>query len=433
MRASQRAYQNLENFFSDDYWNLQIVDKTVEKTSFFYSIYYWSISFFSSTHLESIYSAIDRSLNDIDNFIVIDEKEKILRQKIKFLQQKFLSRNLSDFNEDAWNVSSIENKHAPIKPLKDGKYFYNNEEYKEKYWEVFFRNFYLLFPGTFKRGTKVDLNEFMQKDKPISKSLDFNIQWIGHASFLIQVNNQNILIDPNYNSFVFPCFKRYTKVGIELNNLPKIDTILITHNHVDHLDTKTMQHFLKYQPDILCPLGLREYFNKLGFKNVYSLGWFDKATSRKKRDKVKFTSVPAYHWSQPRDGLKGNQSLWCGWVIEANGEKLYHSGDTAYSDAVFECINERFKTLDYALLGVSPEDEEDMHMGVKSFIKASEKLQARNIIPMHYLTFRMGSERIEDPYNDLLDELKFYPYSNISILKIGEIFSKTRKVFAKVS
>ena len=359
------------------------------------------------------------------------EKEKIFDQKIKALAQNFLSNRSQRSSKRNLKVIFNENKDL-VQPLKDGKYFYNNEKYKNMYWKLFFQNLFLLFPGTFKKPTNVDLNVFLKRDQPLAKSKNFNIQWIGHASFLIQVNTQNILIDPNYSSFVFPCFKRYTKVGIELEELPKIDTILITHNHVDHLDPETLKYFVIYQPNIICPLGLETYFKELGFKNVYSLNWFDAAES--KQNQVRFTAVPAFHWSQPRFNLKGNESLWCGYVIEAGDKKLYHSGDTADADEVLDSINQKFKTLDYALIGVSPENEEDIHMGVDSFILASKKLKAKHIIPMHYLAFRMGSERIEDPYNDLIDALEINDFEmKISILKIGQIFSKNFQIFEKVS
>ncbi|NGX34292.1 MAG: hypothetical protein K1060chlam1_00643 [Candidatus Anoxychlamydiales bacterium] len=183
------------------------------------------------------------------------------------------------------------------------------------------------------------------------------------------------------------------------------------------------------------PIGLKSFIQSLGFTNVLDHSWFDKTVSEKGEKKVIFTSAPAYHWSQSiskgmRRVLKGNESLWCGWVIKANGKTLDHSGDTAFSKKVFDSINQRFKSLDYALLPIAPEDDEEMHMGIDSFFEATKTLKAREIIPMHYLTFRMGPERVEDPYFAMVERLKKEKQSNITILKIGEIFEERRRALS---
>ncbi|NGX40874.1 MAG: hypothetical protein KR126chlam4_00705 [Candidatus Anoxychlamydiales bacterium] len=361
---------------------------------------------------------IKNTLRGVEIFIPKTEKEKIAFQKVDFLRKKYLSVKLGSRVNGSWDYLTLKNKDSNLlKPYKDGEFFYNNLEYKKSYWKVFFRNFYLLFPGTFKKGSKVDLNKFIKKDEPKLISDNFKIQWIGHSSFFVQVNGQNILIDPVFSDFVSPCFKRYTKPGINLKDLPKIDTILISHNHVDHLDENTLKHFVKYQPTILVPLGLKKIIENLGFKNVIELNWFDEVFSKKDEKQINFTSTPAFHWSQPifksnKKVLKGNETLWCGWVIKANNKTLYHSGDTAKSNEVFQSINKKFNTLNYALLPIAPEDEEDMHMGIDSFFEATKVLKAKTVIPMHYLAFRMGAERVEDPYFAMLKKLKYQYIKN---------------------
>ncbi|MBN2479359.1 MAG: MBL fold metallo-hydrolase, partial [Parachlamydiales bacterium] len=331
--------------------------------------------------------------------------------------------NKANNSWDNWEYKINLNQNTSLsKPVKENTFFYANEEVKKRYWNIFFRNILLLFPGTFKEPTNVNLSDFVLKERPRSRSKDIKIQWIGHSSFLVQINNQNILIDPNFSTFVFPCFKRHTPVGIDFKNLPKIDTILISHNHVDHLDEVTLDKLKKYEPTLLVPLGLKDFFVKKGFEKVFEHNWWDETISTCGKSKVSFTAVPAQHWSQPLGNMKGNESLFCGWVIKANNKTIYHAGDTAYSEKMFNEIKNKFHSFTYALLPTAPENEEDMHMGVNSFLKAKEKFSAYHTIPMHWGAFRTGAERIEDPVNDLKMKIKLNNLSGIRILKIGQIF-----------
>jgi len=429
----QGSLDNLETIFIYKPWEITIKNENLEKASLFFKVYYWVISFFSSRHTKNLDVVIRKIIKSIDIFTPRTEKEKIAFQKIDFLRKKYLNQKV----EKSWDYLTLKSKDSNIlQPYRDEKFFYNNLEYKKKYFRIFFRNFYLLFLGAFKKGTKVDLNNFMKKDAPKHVSDDLKIQWIGHSSFFVQVNRQNILIDPVFSDFVAPCFKRYTKPGIDLKDLPKIDTILISHNHVDHLDENTLNNFVKYQPTILVPLGLKKFIENLGFKNVIELNWFDETISKKDEKQVSFTSVAAFHWSQPiyksnKKVLKGNETLWCGWVIKANDKTLYHSGDTAKSRKVFNSINQKFNTLDYAILPIAPEDEEDMHMGIDSFFESTKILKAKTIIPMHYLAYRMGPERVEDPYFAMVKKVKKEKNSNIQILKIGEIYEEKKELLIR--
>ncbi len=426
----QRSLNDLEIFFTYNSWELKVENQKIKRASLVHKIYYWILSFFSKRHSKELDLAIQKILRNVKEFKAKTEKERIIFKKIKRLKAN-LESTLK--NEKSWTYLTIKTRNPLLQPYRDGKFFYNNLEYKKNYWKVLFRNFYLLFSGIFKRPWRVDLNRFVKRLEPKAKSEDLKVQWLGHSSFFIQVNDQNILIDPVFSNFVSPCFKRYTPVGIDLKDLPKIDTILISHNHVDHLDEKTLKNFVKYQPAVLVPLGLKRFIQNLGFKNVIELNWFDEVFSKRKENQLNFISTPAYHWSQPiykfKQRVMGNETLWCGWVIKANDKTLYHSGDTAKVKRVFNSINRKFNTLDCALLPIAPENEEDMHMGVDSFFKATKIIKAKKIIPMHYLTFRMGPERIEDPYFALEKKLKEEKNSNIQILKIGEIFQETKKSF----
>jgi len=432
------SYNNLEKFFDHNFWELKVDGIKLIKGSFTDRVYNWVISCFASNHLKNIQRVVNSSCSNVTKFKSkskaeknsLSDEDRILLKKTNFLRKKHLNIE----RKNTWGYETRKNSDPTLlQPYKDGRFFYNNEKYKKAYWEIFWLNIKNLFPGTFKKPYLEDLDNFVEKQKPYYKSKDFKIQWIGHASFLIQVEKQNILIDPLlHEDMVTPCFKRYTEPGIDLENLPKIDTILITHNHVDHLDPKTLKYFVKYQPTVLVPLNLTSMVKDLGFKNVQELNWFDEVVSTKKGKEVRFTCTPAYHWSQPTNKLKGNETLWCGWMISAKSdlseeEHVYHAGDTAFSKKVFDNIKRVFKKNHYALLPTSPENEEDTHMGVDSFFKAVEYLNPNVSIPMHYGAYRMGPEQVEDPKNELQKRLLEIPNPQVHIMKIGQIFESTRE------
>lgn len=158
----------------------------------------------------------------------------------------------------------------------------------------------------------MDLSNLVVREQPIARSEELRIQWVGHASCLIQIANMNILTDPVYG-FVAPIYQRHTEPGIELKDLPHIDTILISHAHKDHLDEKTLLALRKYQPQILVPEGLNGWFEERGFTNVQEHSWLDEGHTFQSSQKVQFTCVPAKHWCQ-RSLLDGNKYLWSGWI-----------------------------------------------------------------------------------------------------------------------
>jgi len=152
------------------------------------------------------------------------------------------------------------------------------------------------------------------KDNKTKKTLT----WIGHASFLLQIDGVNILTDPHLTkraspvSFAGP--GRTTPPGLKIKDLPFIDIIVISHNHYDHLDKKTLQQIIKQQknnqPLVLVPLKLKELVEGFGATNVKELDWWDNT----KFKKLVIHSVPVQHWSNR--SFNTNKTLWCGWVLK---------------------------------------------------------------------------------------------------------------------
>ena len=290
--------------------------------------------------------------------------------------------------------------------------------------------------GVIKTGSEIDLDTLRQEDPVLSRSDKLNIQWIGHSSFLVQINGLNILTDPVVEAFhpllggMVKAFKRYIKPGISLENLPKIDVVLISHNHFDHLEDKTLLYLKKYQPEILVPQGLKKYFEDRGFEHVEELRWWDDIISESDNKEVKLYAVPARHSSMARGGVDRHKSLWCGWVIEAkdgkNIKNIYFAGDTAFDKEMFKEIREKFYAIDLALLPIAPAKMMDRHMDNKQALEALNILKGKAMIPMHWGAYRTGDEKVEDPYLEILKQQEENPFFNgrIKILKIGQRYSE---------
>ena len=173
----------------------------------------------------------------------------------------------------------------------------------------------------------------------------FRLSFVGHASFLLQISGLNILLDPVWSDRVSPFSfagpKRMNPPGIAFDDLPPIDAILITHNHYDHLDGRTVARvFERFAPRIIAPLGndpIIARFNP-GIE-VETHNWGDRVALS---DRVHVHLEPAYHWSA-RALHDRRMALWCAYVITTDGGAIYHIGDTAYGDGkIFRDIGQKY-------------------------------------------------------------------------------------------
>lgn len=220
------------------------------------------------------------------------------------------------------------------------------------------------------------------------------ITWIGHATFLIKLSEMTILTDPVFGH-ISPLFKRLTPPAIALENLPRIDVILISHNHWDHMHAGSLKALLKRYPkvQVLVPQGDRDWFIKQGFKNVRECIWWEQFYGNQSRS-IKFSFLPAYHWSQ-RGLFDRNRSLWGSWMIESSQGTIYFAGDTAYSKH-FKAIGKEFPHIDIALMPIAPcEPHEWMkfsHVNAEEAGQGFLELGARHFIPMHWGTYYFGTD-----------------------------------------
>ena len=219
------------------------------------------------------------------------------------------------------------------------------------------------------------------------------IVFVGHASFLIQTRGRNVLIDPVWSerasplSFIGPL--RVNAPGIAWEQLPNIDAVLVTHNHYDHLDLPTLH---AVGAPVVAGLGTRATLKGLP---CTELAWWD----RMNVGGLTVSFVPGQHWS--RRGLGDiNEALWGGFVVETGDACVYHAGDTAYFSG-FQDIGRRFPGLDAALLPIGAYDPEwfmrSQHMNPGDATQAFLDLGARLLVPMHWGTFKLTDEPLDEP------------------------------------
>lgn len=235
-------------------------------------------------------------------------------------------------------------------------------------------------------------------------SSDANVTFIGHATFLIQAAAGNILTDPMYSMRAGPWNlvgpKRVRAPGIPFAALPPIAMVLLSHNHYDHCDLRTLAKLAKrHDPLVVTPLGNASLVRSTGLRRVEELDWWQSATTTP----IPVTMTPARHFSA-RGIHDRNRALWCGFVIQAGAKRIYFAGDTAYA-TFFADIPARIGAIDLALLPIGAYEPRwfmsAVHMNPEDAVQAHLDLQSPPSIGMHFGTFQMTSEAIDQPLLDL--------------------------------
>ena len=221
------------------------------------------------------------------------------------------------------------------------------------------------------------------------------ITWIGHASFLVQTHEVNVLIDPIWSLWL-KVIKRLKDPGFHIHHLPSIDFVLVTHAHFDHLDRRTLRAVAADQP-IVVPVGVGNLVHRLGFNIVHEL----EEWQRIRLGPLEVSLTPAHHWGARF--LADQHRGFGGFAIRAGERTVLHCGDTAYFPG-FKEIGDRFK-IDIALLPIGAYDPplaREVHMNPEEAVQAFLELRAKTLIPMHYGTFRLSFEPMDEPPERLL-------------------------------
>jgi N-acyl-phosphatidylethanolamine-hydrolysing phospholipase D len=222
-----------------------------------------------------------------------------------------------------------------------------------------------------------------------------SVTWIGHATLLVQANGVSVLTDPIFSERISGFVRRLAPPGVALEHLPPLDLCVISHNHRDHLDEPSVLA-LGRDVQFAVPLGLGNWMRRRGFRRVLELDWWQTAEFAAG---ARVTLVPAQHWSQRSLG-DANTTLWGGFVIETRAARFYFAGDTGYP-AAFQEIGARCPGIDYALLPIGAYEPrwfmQPQHMSPADAASAFRELGARFLVPMHWGTFRLTDEPLDEP------------------------------------
>jgi L-ascorbate metabolism protein UlaG (beta-lactamase superfamily) len=222
------------------------------------------------------------------------------------------------------------------------------------------------------------------------------LTWIGHASFLVQFHDLNVLIDPNFANWLF-LLKRIKRAGLKLKHLPPIDLVLLTHAHFDHFHKPTLRR-LPHPKVAVVPWGVSDLATGLGFERVIELEWWESFS----RNNWKVTLTPSKHWGARM--LRDDHRGYGGFILEHEGRRIYHAGDSAYFNG-FREIGERLRP-EIALLPIGayyPDSFRNVHMGPDEAVRVFHDLRAQWLVPMHYGTFKLSFEHIDEPPRWLLE------------------------------
>ena len=332
-------------------------------------------------------------------------------------------------------------KETKIYPYFDGKRFQNNAHHKaESFWFGTIPSFIRSLKNRNKRIPKKALKGWHTPQAPGTSSFEPKVTWIGHASFLIQLGNINIVTDPIFGDSSW-MFKRILPPGVLPQDMPQIDLAIISHNHYDHMDKNALTLLKKANPamQILVPQGDKQWCERNGFTHSFELMWWDQHKYTKKASTqidqtIMATFLPAWHWSQ-RGIFDKNKSLWGSWMLEWQGYHIYFGGDTAYSQH-FKNIAHHFPSIDLALMPIGPCEPrwwmKKTHMDSYEAAQAFLDLNAKQFIPMHWGAFPFGIDQFLLPIERLQKawQEKNIEKDQLHIMTAGQdkLFGQTKSI-----
>ena len=251
---------------------------------------------------------------------------------------------------------------------------------------------------------KVPENHVIKESLALSNLKNYSgsetLTWIGHSTYLMRLGNKNILFDPFFSDVASPFPvgpERYVPPGISLAKLPPVDIIIISHNHYDHLDAKTIETMPgKERIHVFVPLGLKSFFAERGYQSIRELDWHQSAGL----DGLNMTALPAVHFSSRGLGDR-NETLWCSWAVRSDNKSCFFAGDTAYSPTLFKEIGKRFGYFDVAIVPIGAYTPvnvmKPVHTNPEEAVQVANDVKASLIIPSHWGTIVLTDESPWEP------------------------------------
>lgn len=298
-----------------------------------------------------------------------------------------------------------------------------NEEPKHNLWDVILWRF-----GHYDEHHQLPPSNFVY---PSASSLfvqgDPSALWIGHSTFLLQAGGIHFLTDPLFSSHCSPIpirsLLRRHEPALSIDAIHAVDVGLISHNHYDHLDEKSVLQLHKRFPDMVwvVPSGIKRWFLKRQIKNVHELSWGDRVTIS---EGCHITAVPAQHFSG-RGLWDENLTLWCGYVVEVGGKVFYFAGDTGYNGVDFKNIGDTWERIDLSLLPIGAYAPKrlmrSIHVSPQEAVQIHEDVHSRLSLGMHWKTFSLSDEPMDLPPYDLYLSMqeKKLPFETFLPAEIG--------------
>lgn len=235
---------------------------------------------------------------------------------------------------------------------------------------------------------------------PTDEQANATVTWIGHATVLLQYQGINLLTDPMFGDFASPVGfagpKRFTQPALNLDELPPIDVVVISHDHYDHLDKPSIAK-LGSQPKYFVPVGIKKWLEDQGVasERITELNWWQEAEVDVRGQTLKVTATPAQHFSG-RGLFDRNQRLWSSWLLRWDSYSVWFGGDTGYNKVQFKEIGERFPDIDLGIIPIGAYAPRwfmgTVHVDPAEAVQIHQDIGAQHSFGIHWGAFMLSAE-----------------------------------------
>jgi L-ascorbate metabolism protein UlaG (beta-lactamase superfamily) len=261
---------------------------------------------------------------------------------------------------------------------------------------------------------------------PEKVSDELKVMWTCHSSVYLEIEGKRFFCDPVWSKYLSPVGfggpKRFFKPPLDINNIPDLDGVLISHDHMDHLDKKLIMFLSKKNVSFYVPIGVDYILKSWGIpdKLIFSADWYEDIIID---NAIKLTSLPAIHFSG-RGLFDKNKSQWTSWVIQGKNKKVYFGGDSGYHHK-FKEYGDKFGPFDITCLEIGAYDKNwrKIHLGPENAVLANKDLNGKVLLPIHWGAYDLAVHSWREPVERLIKEAE-KKQVNIALPKPGQLLSE---------